>query len=568
MSNRKIRILFSGEASYLSTGYATYNREIMKRIHNSGKYEIAEYGSYGSEHSPEAKKLPWKFYGVLPTTEQEKQEYHKSKLNEFGAYKLDAVLADFQPDVVIDPRDPWMFQHLVKTRFRDNFKLILMPTVDSAPQKKEWIKEIFSKADVLTTYSRFGKKTLEEQGLSVQAVTSPGIDLDIFRPLDKSEIRDKFQIASSLFVFGTVMRNQKRKLFPDLFDAYKKLRDKYTNVALVRRIKKKNKEKKPLSKKEKNAMKIHHSVLYCHTSWPDVGWDLPGLLARYQLQRHVIFTYKCEACDMVYADWFAPCDQNGMRMCRICGERKAHMPNTHSGVSEEKLVEIFNLFDVYLQPAICEGWGLPIVESKACGVPGMYQDYSAMEDHVENGGGKPIKIGRFYHEAETASVRSLPDIDDIVKGMEKYAFNDGFRERKAEEARKCAEKMHSWELSVEKFISIIDSLDLPDRDDTWNRRPIIKDVCRLAPPDKLSDIDFVVWLYINVLGRQPDEPGLNNWLANLKNGGSRESIHSYFINEILSENKFEQVRWHKSLRLRGLEPEEEPRAKKSIGVLL
>ena len=49
-------------------------------------------------------------------------------------------------------------------------------------------------------------------------------------------------------VIGTVMRNQRRKLFPELFEAFgkylKKTQDKNT-------------------------------YLYCHTSYPDNGWDLP-----------------------------------------------------------------------------------------------------------------------------------------------------------------------------------------------------------------------------------------------------------------------------------------------------
>ena len=46
---RKKRILFCGEATYLNTGYATYGREVMKRLYQSGKYELAEFASYG-EH--------------------------------------------------------------------------------------------------------------------------------------------------------------------------------------------------------------------------------------------------------------------------------------------------------------------------------------------------------------------------------------------------------------------------------------------------------------------------------------------------------------------------------------
>ena len=62
---RKKRILFCGEATYLNTGYATYLREIMKRLHATGKYELAEFASYGSDSDPKRADIPWHFFGNL-----------------------------------------------------------------------------------------------------------------------------------------------------------------------------------------------------------------------------------------------------------------------------------------------------------------------------------------------------------------------------------------------------------------------------------------------------------------------------------------------------------------------
>ncbi len=137
---QKKRILFSGEASFLSTGFATFNREVLQRLHATGKYELAEVGSYAQPGHPESVKLPWKFYGILPINEQEKAIYEQNQINQFGKYKINSVLADFQPDIVIDMRDPWMFAHLESSKFRSNYKLVLCPTVDSDTQKSEWIR--------------------------------------------------------------------------------------------------------------------------------------------------------------------------------------------------------------------------------------------------------------------------------------------------------------------------------------------------------------------------------------------------------------------------------------------
>jgi len=539
----KRRILFCGEASWLSTGFAAYNREVIRAAHATDKYEIAEMGSYGSEQEKEAQALPWKFYGVLPTNPKEKEIYDSNPNNAFGVYKIDAVLADFQPDIVFDARDPWMSQHLQSSKFRDCFKLILMPTVDSAPQRRDWIKNIFLKCDAVTTYSRYGKKVLESDGVKVTDVTSPGVDLEKFKPLDRVETRDKYQIKPSLLIIGTVMRNQKRKLYPELFEVYSKLRAKY-------RMTKKNQN-------DGKVIRVKHSALLCHTSWPDNGWDIPWLLERYGLARHVIFTYKCESCSEVFHSWFIPCNPKGMGKCRICGENTAHMPSTHSGVSQEQLIEIYNLMDIYVQPAICEGWGLPIMEAKACGVPGLYQDYSAMEDHVQNGGGLPIKIGRFYTEAETMAIRSLPDNVDFLKKLEKLCVEGRYRAKLAKQARRCAVKLHDWAVTTNKFETIFDSIETHNRDETWDRQPKFLYMSEENPPSDLSNEDFVHWCYTNILCRRADDKGFGDWMETLSKGGSREAIEQFFRNEIIGQNIFEEMRWNNSLKTRGLTPEDQ-----------
>jgi len=549
----KKRILLCGEASFLSTGFSAFNREILRRLHGTGKYEIAEMGSYAQGNCPEAQALPWKFYGVLPTNQKEKEIYESNPINQFGKYKIDAVLADYQPDICFSPLDPWMMEHLQSTRFRNNYKLFLMPTVDSAPQKAQWIEGLFKKADIITTYSRYGQKVLLEAGVDVKDVTSPGVNLDIWKPMDHDEIRDKFAIKSSLLIFGTVMRNQKRKLYPDLFNAYARLRQKWAVPQRIQRIKKKATRGDKLSKQEKKALRIQRSVLFCHTSWPDLGWNLPNLIQQYGIQRHTLFTYKCDACKYVYVSWFSPSNPRGITQCRKCGEMSAHMPGTHTGVDEQDLVELFNLIDIYVHPAICEGWGLPIMESKACGVPGLYQNYSAMEDHVQNGGGLPIKVQRPYLEAETEAIRTLPDIDDMVAKMEILAFDKKKRAVLAKQARNCAVRKHSWDTTCKKVEAIMSDIKILDRNTTWDKQPIFESVTSEQPDASLTNEQFIHWCYTKILKRPADQKGFNDWMATLTKGNTREGVEVFFRNQIMDRNKFEEVRWIKSCTYRGIE---------------
>lgn len=528
----KKKILFSGEATWLSTGFAVYNRELITRMHQTGKYEIAELACYGRTSDPRTRNVPWKVYGILPENAEEERLYKSNQLNQFGVYKFDAIVNDFQPDIVFDARDPWMTAHITKSRFKNNFQTILTPTVDSAPYKKEWLDD-YRKSEIICTYSNYGKRVMEREKIKVSEVLSPGVNLDIFKPLDKQQLRKDWGVNKNLLVIGTVMRNQKRKLFPDLFEAYATLRNKHRKVDEVQR-----------------------SVLLCHTSWPDLGWDIPELLYRAGVQRHVIFTYKCDACKHTFFSWFIPADGAGNSQCIFCGKMSAKMPSTFNGVSEEELAQIYNLMDIYIQPAICEGWALPIVEAKACGIPGLYSNYSAMEDHVQNGGGLDIKIGRFYTESETMAIRSYPDLDDMVAKMLRLLTKKDEREALGKKAREVAENLHRWDITAKKLESVIDGIVPKDRNRTWDKRPNFK----ITPSYKLSKDapteEFVLWCYRAILGREPDEKGFKDWMASLSKGASREEVEQYFRSEVGVDNKFEELRWIKSMQNRGIDPNE------------
>ena len=58
----KPRILFVNESSALNTGYSTYGREILSRLHNTGKYDIAELATYILPYDSRLQGTPWKVF--------------------------------------------------------------------------------------------------------------------------------------------------------------------------------------------------------------------------------------------------------------------------------------------------------------------------------------------------------------------------------------------------------------------------------------------------------------------------------------------------------------------------
>ena len=160
---RKKRILFCGEATYLNTGYATYGREVLKRLYSTDKYELAEFASYGKEFETRAEEIPWTFYPNQPNDDDKagREEYDSIQTNQFGEWRFEKVLLDFQPDFVCDIRDFWMIDYQERSPFRRLFNWVIMPTVEASPQNEQWIAT-YANADAVFSYSDWGGSVLKD----------------------------------------------------------------------------------------------------------------------------------------------------------------------------------------------------------------------------------------------------------------------------------------------------------------------------------------------------------------------------------------------------------------------
>ena len=478
----KKRILFCSEATFLNTGYAIYTRELLRNLHQTGKYEIAELASYGEKNDPRGVSLPWKYYGVMPNagfepkaTQEEQQAYNSSPNNQFGAWAFESVCLDFMPDIVCDIRDFWMMSHEETSPFRPYYKLVWMPTVDAAPQSRQWISS-YAQCDACFTYSAWAGKVLQEQSrdkIKWKGVAPPCAS-EHYQPIwDKDAHKKEFGLDPEFKIIGTVMRNQRRKLYPDLFKAFRKF---LTNS------------------EDKNF------YLYCHTSFPDLGWDIPELVQENNLSSHVLFTYICHETKKFFPSLF----RGPVIQSPYTGKWGATLSNVKNGLSDPDLSKVYNLFDLYVQYANCEGFGIPMVEAASCGIPIMATDYSAMESVVRELGGYPIKPLALYKELETGCMRAVPDNDLAAEMFAEYFKKDKATRLEAGKITKqlCLQGFNSKQTS-KKWEECFDNMETLPFERGWGSPPRIQ---RPAPkPDISQEGDFHKmsrWLIANVLCEQ------------------------------------------------------------------
>lgn len=302
----KPTLLWVGD--YAPTGFGTVTKSVLRRL--ASVWDIACLGiSYHGDPIDEV-------FRVYPAS----REGHPLGLNRFQS-----IVRKEKPSAVIINSDPWVVAH-----FLDQAALMAAPPpilgympVDSPFQIKRKVGAALSRLATALWYTEFGQKEAERAGFrGASAVIPHGIDLDIYRPLDRQEARKALglPVPPGAFVVGNVNRNQPRKrldLTIDYFGSWLKQRPDVD------------------------------AYLYLHCAPFDVGWDIPHLVEISGLTGRVIWPKQLD-----------------MAQQKVLPERL--------------LSAVYSSCDVQVTTTLGEGWGLTQMESMACGVPQIVPEYSAL----------------------------------------------------------------------------------------------------------------------------------------------------------------------------------------------
>jgi glycosyltransferase involved in cell wall biosynthesis len=212
--------------------------------------------------------------------------------------------------------------------------------------------------------SRFGEQMMNEFRLDPIYVPH-GVDTMVFRPRPeiRDEVRDELDIPRDVFLIGMVAANTgnpalPRKSFPQAFMAYSRF-----------------------------ARRHQDAWMYVHTQAKPAG---PG--------SGIALDILAEA---------SGCPPGRLRF--------PHDKAWHIGMPARTVAALYQAMDVLLMPSMGEGFGIPLLEAQACGVPVITSDHSAMTEIGTVGwqvGGDP------WWDALQDSFFIVPSIDGIVAALE------------------------------------------------------------------------------------------------------------------------------------------------------
>jgi len=445
-----MKILVVSEYHILNTGYGTYYKNICEALHAAG-HEVTELASYGNENKIEhviaANKCPWDVYLNIPKVNTE-------QFSKYGSWNFENVVLEVMPDIVLAVRDPWYDKFILDSPLSKHFHTILSPTVDSRPLRGDWLY-MFAQCSKVTTYNQWSEDWLRTQygGNNVVSHIPLGIKPE-YKPIEQKSARAKLGLPQDGKILLTVMRNQGRKRFPELFEAFAEL-DKTT-------------------------------YLYCHTHFHDRGWDLPKLGLQASILERVYFSYKCKHCYDVSADILKYDNK-----CKKCGGPK-DVCSVEDGATDKDMNYVYNSADLYVQWASNEGFGVPIVEAAATGLKVITVNYSAQEDLSTKLESYPIDPIHLERDMGTSGLRGVPDNKALVKLLnnpESWNYN------KQDVIDKVSAN-YSWEKTGKLWVELVGSL-IPKNN--WHQDDILT-----SPPsfNKIKDLpneEFVKTCILSVV---------------------------------------------------------------------
>lgn len=342
-----------------------------------------------------------------PSTEGLKVYVPSANGEVFGFDRFEHLLFTLKPAVAFVLNDIWIAAEYGKAikKYKEEFPkqtvFILYTPIDAENIKPDFV-EAASVYDSIVTYTDFGFKQLVLADCKTDIRVIPhGVDLTKFKRLDKSAVRRQMKMPEDSFVVLNVARNQPRKRLDLFFYIFAEWVKRYNLPTSVK--------------------------VYYHGGLRDIGIDILQWVSYLGIQDHLALSHP------------------GLT------------PST--GLTTEQLNMVYNSADVFFTTTAAEGWGLPVAEAMAVGVPCILPNHSALADWPQ---GNAVLVDCYDFPSLTDrglnTIHHIIDVEKAIEALQYLYTNKNEREALGERSYEFMQNTQfNWDWISEQFIQVINS---------------------------------------------------------------------------------------------------------------
>lgn len=422
-----MRVLICGYSPRTHTSYGTIIKQLWERLARTGEFEICQHAWFDI---PSVGEVNWKLYPTKTSVNGNRISFDEN--DKYGEASFEAVLKEFNPDIVWCLSDIYMSKYIDRYKRKYGFKLIRWTLTEGEPVDRTNIPYI-QEADLCVGVTKYScDKWSEITGESYPYIYH-GVDSKYFRPVSKEkklEIRQvvtQGNVGPEDFLISYVGRNQARKRPWLPFQIVHYLSKGAWGYSA---------DNRPILLPWDPVTKTHHSA---GSGIETFVKPMPVKLWMHSVDDGTRWNY-----ELLEQEW-----DIGGRLIRTAGYSDL------KGLSFDDMCAIYNQSDAIHMLSGSEGFGVPIIEAAACGVPSVYTDYSG---HGEIGRiCKGVSVPYYgWEPAPITHVRWVyPSVADAVSAYYDIYLNRDMYQANVEKLSSYTYSIFDYDLIAIKWLKLI-----------------------------------------------------------------------------------------------------------------